>query len=304
VVGFVCAEEEESRFRGGLLGARAALGELEAAELDALRDRDGVTLRAALDAARARGCAAPLAAGARPCVPPFRAAAYVELHVEQGPVLEEEGLPLAIVEHIAGARRLRAEVTGEPRHAGTTPMVLRRDALAAAAAMILAVEQLAEGFGPPAVATTGWAAPRPGLFNVVPGSCELWIEIRHADPGTLAAMEAEVRARLGSIAERRHVAVRFEPASSQDPVPMTPALVARAEALARAQGLAHRRMTSGAGHDAMRFALDGVPSVMVFVPSLRGISHAPEEYTDPAALETGVAFMRDLVSTLARERLA
>jgi allantoate deiminase len=302
VVGFVCAEEEESRFRGGLLGARAALGELEASELDALRDRDGVSLRAALDYARARGCAAPLAAGARPCVPTFRPAAYVELHIEQGPVLEAESLPLAIVEHIAGARRVSARVTGEPRHAGTTPMNLRHDALAAGAAMILAIEHLANGFGAPAVATTGWAAPRPGLFNVVPGECELWIELRHADPATLAAMEGEARTRLEGIAERRGVTVAFEDVSRQDPVAMTASLVALADDLAREQGIAHRRMTSGAGHDAMRFAARGVPAVMTFVPSHRGISHSPDEYTEPEALERGVAFTRDLVGRIARER--
>ena len=142
IVGFITCEEEESRFRAHLMGARSVLGKVRAAELDAVVDVAGVSWRAALDDARAAGCAAPLAAGDAPFRPPFRPAVMLELHIEQGPVLEREGGALGIVEHIAGYRRLIARLSGEARHSGTTPMRERRDALVAAGEIILATDAL------------------------------------------------------------------------------------------------------------------------------------------------------------------
>ncbi len=299
VVGFVTCEEEESRFRAHLMGARSVLGKVAAEELDTVVDGAGVSWRAALAEARAAGCAAPLAAGEAPFQPPFRPALLLEPHIEQGPVLEREKKALGLVEHVAGYRRLVARLRGEARHSGTTPMRMRRDALAAAAEMINAAEALARELGDPAVATAGNVRPAPGLFNVVPGECELWLEVRHPGSAALDTMEQELKRRCREIAARRGVEVELEAASREEPTPLSPALASEAVKLAGELGLSHRRMTSGAAHDAMEFARAGVPSLLVFVPSRGGISHSPDEFTAPEALFTGYHFVRELARRLA-----
>jgi allantoate deiminase len=298
VVGLVTAEEEGSRFSGDMLGTRAYLGRARTSELDSLRDPAGQSWREALALARGRGCAAAPAAGQRFCAPLFEPAAMIETHIEQGPVLEAEGLAVGIVEHIIGYRRMRARVAGEARHAGTTPMRLRKDALAAAAEMILAVEAVALEMGEPAVATAGHARPEPGLYNVVPGACELWIEMRHVESAKVAALYEQVGARCGAIAARRGVTVSLEQVAGLEPSPMSASMVKEAGTLARELGVPHRRMVSGAGHDAMLFAAAGVPTVMFFVPSRHGISHAPEEHTEPKDLWAGYAFVREFARRL------
>jgi allantoate deiminase len=304
VVGFITCEEEESRFRAHLMGARSVLGTVKAEELDRVVDGAGVSWRAALEEAWAAGCAAPLAAGDEPFRPPFRPATMLEPHIEQGPVLEREGGAIGIVEHIAGYRRLVATLRGESRHSGTTPMTERHDTLVAAAEMILAAEALALELGAPAVATSGNVRPSPGLFNVIPGECELWFDVRHPGSAALDAMALELARRCRGIAERRRIEVKLERASGEDPTPLTGALATEATKLAAELGVAHRRMTSGAGHDAMEFARAGVPTLMVFVPSRGGISHSPEEFTSPAALFTGYRFTRELARRLAERGAA
>jgi len=295
VVGFVTSEEEGSRFPGSMMGARSLLGLATRQEYQTLRDRDGVTWAEALAAARP---AARLGAG-EPGAPPFAPAAMLELHIEQGPVLEAEGLALGIVEHVAGYRRLRAHVTGAARHSGTTPMGRRRDALAAAAEMVLAAEAAAREAGEPAVATAGRAQAEPGLFNVVPGACELWLDVRHADPAALERLERDLLERCHAIATRRRVDLALETASLQDPVPLSRPLADAAAALAAERRIAHRRMNSGAAHDAMIFAQAGVPALMLFVPCRDGISHSPDEYAEPAQLAGGVSFAAALIERLA-----
>jgi allantoate deiminase len=298
VVGFVSCEEEGSRFHGGsMMGARSMLGMVDEHELDTLVDRAGATWRDALDDARVRGCAAPL--GGSPFVPLFRPAIELELHIEQGPVLEAERLALGIVDRIAGYRHWTAVIEGEPRHAGTTPMRLRHDALAAAAEMILATERTAREAGEPAVATCGFARPGPGLFNVVPGTCELWLECRHDRPEALTALANTVTQRWWAIAQERGVRLAIEEGSGQPPTPLSAPLADAAMALAGEMGISHRRMPSGAGHDTMVFAQAGVATLMVFVPSAGGISHSPDEHTDDEALVTGVRFLAALTRRLA-----
>ena len=301
VAGFATCEEEESRFQGGLMGARSLLGQVEAEELDRVTDGDGVSWRKALEGARAKGCAAPLVVGPRPFEPLFRAAVMLELHIEQGPVLEAAKLALGLVEHIAGYRRLRLTIGGAARHSGTTPMALRRDALAAAAEMILAAEAEGRAAGEPAVATAGYVRPSPGLANVVPGRCELWLEARHADGGALDRLDGALRRRCGEIAAARGVTLEIEERSRMEPTALSNDVVAAAETLARELGIPHRRMASGAAHDTMVFARAGVPSMMVFVPSRGGISHSPDEFTDPEALASGCRFAAALIERLVRQ---
>ena len=304
VVGFVTCEEEGSRFPAPLMGAHSMLGTALGAQLDAVRDTAGVSWRQALDQARAAGCAAPLADGDRPFRPPFRAATMLELHIEQGPVLEREGHAIGIVEHITGHRRVIARLEGEARHSGTTPMKERRDTLVAAAEMILAAEAVARELDAPAVATAGNVRPAPGLFNVVPGECELWLEVRHPGAAALDTMEHELKRRCKEIAGRRNVELKLERSAGEEPAVLSAALAGEAAKLARELGISHRRMTSGAGHDAMEFARAGVPTLMVFVPSRGGISHSPDEFTTPAALFTGYRFTRELARRIAERGAA
>ncbi len=299
VAAFVTCEEEGSRFPAALTGVRGLLGELVPSALADLRDRDGVRWADALERVRARGGAAPAPADGAPVPRRFRAVRELELHIEQGPVLEAAGEALGIVDRIAGYRRMRAEIAGEPRHAGTTPMDRRRDAFAAAAEMTLAAEALARETGPPAVATAGFAQVAPGLFNVVPGRCTLGLEVRHTDPAGLDRLAAALGERITAIAARRGVALEVALDAGEAPTPLSTALAAEAEAMARARGLKHRVMASGAGHDTMAFAQAGAETLMLFVPSVGGVSHAPEEHTDAAALWTGVAFARELLGAWA-----
>lgn len=299
VVGFATCEEEESRFPGALMGARSLIGQAEARELDAITDERGVTWRAALAGARVRGCAAAIEDDAHPFAPRFAPRAALEIHIEQGPVLEREGLQLGIVEHIAGYRRMRLEIAGEARHSGTTPMRMRHDALAAAAEMVLAVEALGRDAGESAVATAGVLVPEPGLYNVVPGHCALGVEVRHVDAARLEALAAELLARCRAIATRRRVHLESGDASGQEPTALSPELSATAQDLAQQLGIPHRRMASGAAHDTMVFARAGIPALMLFVPSRGGISHSPDESTAPDQLVAGYRFLVALARRLA-----
>jgi allantoate deiminase len=297
-VGFVTCEEEQSRFDSHMMGARSLLGSVTASELDSVRDGEGVPWRAALAEARAAGCSAPLAPGDAPFRPLFRAALELELHIEQGPVLESEGLELGIVGRIAGYRRLRASLTGAACHSGTTPLALRSDALVTAAEIVVAAESLARDAGEPARVTAGNVRVSPGLYNVVPGACEVWLEVRQAEHEALEHLAALLEDRCRGIAARRGVGIVIDEISRQEPTALSAELAARAEVLAHERGLRHRRMLSGAAHDTMEFARAGVPSLMLFVPSRGGISHAPDEYTSPEHLWNGVRFASDLIGQL------
>lgn len=297
VVAFVTCEEEGSRFPAALTGVHALLGQLDPSAHDELRDDHGMRWAEALAAARTRGCAT---GAPSPGVAPARGVepiAQLELHVEQGPVLERAGEALGVVDRIAGYRRFEVTLTGRARHAGTTPMDARRDALAAAAEVVLAAESLAREAGEPAVATAGFLRATPGLFNVVPGEARLGLEVRHGRADALAELAAAVIGAARAIAERRDVGFALETRAAEPPAPLDDALADAAEALARARGIPCRRMASGAGHDTMVFAAAGVPALMLFAPSRDGISHHPDEFTDPAALDRVAAFAHELLGT-------
>jgi allantoate deiminase len=299
VVGFATGEEEGSRFHGGLMGGRSLMGRVADAELDAVADRDKVTWRQALAVARERGCAAPTGPNGSTARPLFRPAYQLELHIEQGPVLEAQHLGLGIVERIAGYRRWIARIVGESRHSGTTPMAMRRDTLTAAAEMILAAERLGVEAGEPAVVTAGFVHPEPGLFNVVPGACELWLEMRDDRPEVLERLAADVAQHCREIAQRRRLSLGLEAGAAQTPTALSPALAEVAAGLAQELTIPHRRMPSGAAHDTMIFAQAGIPALLVFVPSRAGISHSPDEFTPESELLAGARFMDALCRRLA-----
>jgi hydantoinase/carbamoylase family amidase len=250
------ADEDGLRFRSSFLGSRAYLGRLTAEDL-ALRDGDGTTLAEAL------GVETPW-----PAIAPPDIRAYYEVHIEQGPVLDAEGLPLGVVTAIAGQTGADVAFAGRAGHAGTTPMDLRRDALAAAAELVLAAERTARET-PGLVATVGTIRVPHAATNVIPGRVELTLDVRHADD----AVRERAVARLREGAGRPGVDVHWD----ERAVPATPcSLVAPLRRAVEEVGAPVRELVSGAGHDAMIMA--GVTGVgMLFVRCPGGISHHPDE---------------------------
>ena len=283
---------EEPRFGTGCVGSRAAAGLLRRGDLDALRDRDGVTMAAAL---RDAGFDPDAVAEAE--LDPAGVHALVELHIEQGIVLEDAGEPLGVVTAIAAPHDLRLTLRGAATHAGATPMGLRRDALAGAAEVMTALERLArESSSGTTVATVGVIRARPGAINVVPGEVELDVDVRDSDLGAREQVVAGALHAARAIAGARGLELEVTPIVEDVPVACDPRVVEAAAAAAEALGLPYRRMTSGAYHDAMILGRR-VPMGMLFVPSRGGVSHHPDEFTAPAALANGV---RVLAGTLAR----
>jgi len=269
------ADEEGARFGVGLFGSTAAFGRLSRGVSDR-RDRDGLSIA---DALRALGEQGDPTSARRD---PKDLAAYLELHIEQGPRLEKAGLPLGIVSDIVGIYHARVAIRGRADHAGATVMTGRADALAAAAEIVLAVERIARG-RPDSVGTVGEIAVRPGAKNVVPGECILSLDLRAARDHD--GLVREVLDAVTSIATARGVDASVDDLAR---VPVTPLDTKIREVLQRATrsvGVEAPLLVSGAGHDAQNPALSGVPTGMIFVRSTGG-SHTPREFAsnDDAAL--------------------
>jgi ureidoglycolate amidohydrolase len=285
---------EEPRFGTGCVGSRAAAGRLERADLDRLRDRDGVSM---VEALRGAGFDPDRLREAE--IDPATVRALVELHIEQGAVLEESGEAIGVVTAIAAPHDLGVTLRGAATHAGATPMHLRRDALAGAAEAMTALERIARGSpSGTTVGTVGVLRVHPGAINVVPGEVELDADVRDADRAAREHVVDEWLAQTRAIAERRGLTVEVTPIVEDVPVACDPLVVEAAAGAAQHLELPFRRMTSGAYHDAMIMGAR-VPIGMIFVPSAGGISHHPDEHTDAADIERGV---RVLAGTL--ERLA
>jgi hydantoinase/carbamoylase family amidase len=285
---------EEPRFGTGCIGSRMAAGELDRDGLDRLRDRDGVTLA---DALRQAGFEPARLDDAR--IAPPSVHALLELHIEQGVVLEHAGEQIGVVTAIAAPHDFRIALRGAATHAGATPMHLRRDALAGAAEAMLAVERLARASASgTTVGTVGVAHVRPGAINVVPGEVELDVDVRDSDLEARESVVAAIVEAASLIADDRGLEVEVTPIVEDVPVTCDAEVVAAAEAACAELGLSHRRMTSGAYHDAMIMGRH-VPVGMVFVPSAGGISHHPDEYTAPADLDRGVQVLAGAVQRLA-----
>jgi hydantoinase/carbamoylase family amidase len=283
---------EEPRFGTGCIGSRAIMGDLNRADLDRLHDRDGTSLAAALTEA---GFDPERIADAR--LDTGRVHAFVELHIEQGAVLEAHGDPIGVVEAIAAPHDFRVTLRGAATHSGATPMRLRRDALAGAAEAMIELERLAlASASGTTVATVGVLRARPGAINVVPGEVELDVDVRDSDQTAREQTIDAFLARAREIAERRKLELEVTPIVEDTPAPCAPLVIDAAVAACEELDLPFRRMTSGAYHDAMVLAA-GVPIGMIFVPSARGISHHPDEHTDAEDIDRGVDV---LAGTLAR----
>ncbi len=267
VVGF--GDEEGVRFGTTLLGSRAVAGIFDAKVLEA-KDAGGMSMAQAMREFGLDPKKIPQAAKKRPEV-----LAYAELHIEQGPVLEAEGLPVGVVTAINGFSRLRATLLGEAGHAGTVPMQLRRDALAGAAECVLAVERIASGH-PELVGTVGRIDAKPGAINVVPGEVQFTVDVRApSDRLRHEAVEA-VRASIGETAQKRRLECRLETLQEFGSSVCAEWLMEQMERAVTAEGIKVRRLPSGAGHDGM--AIRSIADIaMLFVRCKGGVSHNPAE---------------------------
>ncbi|MFR9676436.1 Zn-dependent hydrolase [Streptomyces sp. TR06-5] len=270
--------EEPNQYGLSCVGSRALVGAVGAEHLR-LDDGAGETLAEGLT--RVGGAPERLAEARWS---PDEIAAFLELHIEQGPVLEREGLPLAVVTAIAGIDRYRIELTGRPDHAGATPMDYRHDAACAAADAVLAAENLAgDGRG---VATTGRIEIEPGAPNVVPGTARLWTEFRSGERAWLDNCRRELEKAIRAAAEQRGLTWTMENISAVDPVSADPRIQDLLTSAGDRLGLPRRAMFSGAGHDAAHMA-ELAPMGMLFIPSRGGRSHCPEEWTELDQVATG-----------------
>mgnify|MGYP002715673173 FL=1 len=290
VVGF--GDEEGVRFPVTLTGSRALAGRFDPAALDAV-DADGIGYADALRAFG--GDPDAIASAARD---PADILAYVEAHIEQGPVLEAESLGVGVVTGINGASRYRVTVGGTAGHAGTVPMSLRRDALAGAAEMILSVERRAQAI-PDLVATVGRIEAKPGAVNVIPGGTVFTIDIRSPDDTVrLSAMEA-IADDFAAIAARRALALSIEKTHDAPATACAPALIDQLSAAVERCGLPPRRLPSGAGHDAMAVA-SLCPVGMLFTRCRGGISHNPAESITVEDADLTVRVLLDFIRHLRR----
>ena len=291
------SEEEGVRFRAPFLGSLALTGGL-GNELLVREDRDGVTIAQALrDFGLEHAASAALTPGTF---------AFVEVHIEQGPVLESLGHALGVVETIVGQTRLELIFTGQTNHAGTTPMRLRRDALAAAAEFVTAVETfaLAQDLRTPGlVATVGVIAAQPGAPNIIPGRVVLSLDIRHADDCKRLRFRRAMTAEARRIAAARSIEVRVRQTSQQDSVAMDAGLTLALTQAVAAAGCAAYTMPSGAGHDAMIVA-PRVPTAMLFVRTPGGLSHHPDEAVLAEDVEAALDVLLKLLETLKPPPLA
>ncbi|MEH2548306.1 allantoate deiminase [Bradyrhizobium sp. AZCC 2262] len=286
VVGF--ADEEGVRFASTLLGSRAVAGTFDESVLNA-RDANGLTMREAmvqfgLDPEH-------IGAAARPR---RELHAYVELHIEQGPVLEQQNLPVGVVTAISGATRLAANFSGMAGHAGTVPMGLRRDALAGAAECIIAVEEFCKTDGAGLVGTVGAITALPGATNVIPGRVSFTLDIRAPTDAHRKLAVAEIVRRIEAIAKRRELALQIDVTHESRTVPCAPWLKTQVAEAVAAEAYPVFELPSGAGHDGMAM-IDIADVAMLFVRCRGGISHNPAEHVELADVDAGARVLLRLI---------
>ncbi|MGF6176405.1 Zn-dependent hydrolase [Ensifer sp. 4252] len=272
--------EEGSRFSPAMMGSGVFAGASHLEAIGAVQDRDGTTVLTALETIGYRG---------EIPVGHVGFAAYVELHIEQGPLLEAAATEIGIVTGVQGVRWLNVTITGTEAHAGSTPMAQRDDALVAASQIVLAVRDIARRH-PPGVGTTGFAAVGPNSRNVVPGSVQLQIDMRHPSDAGLDQMQAALEHAVEAIDAR----IALSRIWSKQPVAFDPNIVDAVRASAGALGYSATDVVSGAGHDAAHIA--GIcPTAMIFVPSKDGLSHNEAEYSSPEECARGAAVLLQTV---------
>jgi ureidoglycolate amidohydrolase len=285
--------EEPTRFGLGCLGSRLMAGTISVEKAQALRDREGKTLD---ELRAAAGYTGPLESVR---LPTGYYHSFVELHIEQGPLLEKENIPIGIVEHIAGPSSYRVTLHGEGGHAGAVLMPVRHDAMLAGAEIALAVEAAAKSSGSPdTVGTVGVFRIEPGAVNSVPFKAYLEIDLRDSRLDSRSKAFAEIQAAAAAACARRGVRMEFEEINADPPADGDQATIAIAEQVCGELGLRSMRMVSRAYHDSL-FMARVSPTTMIFIPCLNGWSHRPEEYSKPEHIAAGAEVLAHTLARLA-----
>ena len=285
--------EEPTRFGIGCLGSRMISGALSPAQAGTLRDKEGHTLDELRSAAHFTG---PLESVA---LPPNRFHQFIELHIEQGPILEAENLEIGLVTHIAAPASLRILIEGEGGHAGAMLMPARRDALTAAAEIILSIESAAKSTGAiDTVATVGVCEVFPGAVNSVPSRVKLEVDVRDIDASRRDRVLAEIQSACNQTASQRSLRIATETINSDPPAACDETILAALEDSCIAAEKTYKRMVSRAYHDSL-FMARIAPVAMIFIPCRGGVSHRPDEYASPESIGSGVHVLARTLATLA-----
>lgn len=292
--------EESSRFGFSTLGSSLVAGEVHPKDLAHAIDPQGTKLA---DVLASLGISQRNLRGLKRSAKTLKA--YLELHIEQGPILEAKGKRIGLVTSIAAPSRFRVIFKGRADHSGTTPMEMRKDALVAAAHLIEYVERVCRKNSSMAkgrvVGTVGAMKLEPGVINAVPGRAELAVDIRGTSAESKNRVARLVKERARAIARRRSIGVEVLKIREEDPVPLDHRLLRVSRRLCDEKGIDYEIMPSGAGHDAMQMAKIA-PAGMIFVPSRRGISHNPLEWTDPADIALGAQLLMETMIRVANEK--
>ncbi len=288
-VGFF-TDEEGARFPPDMLGSLVYVGGMGLEDARQIVDGDGLTVGEELDRIGYAGSAA---------LPGLAPHAFVELHIEQGPVLERDGVTIGAVTGVQGISWQEITVTGQSNHAGTTPIGLRRDPGLVAGRCLAFARDLAVEIGDPQVATVGQITFHPNLVNVVPANATFTIDLRHTDNATLAQAERRFAEFVAQQCEAEGCSYTTRTLARFDPVAFDPEVINLVESTAKSLGYPVMRMPSGAGHDAQMLARV-CPTAMVFTPSRDGLSHNPAEHTDPADIEAGANVLAGTMVALAQ----
>ncbi|WP_312423724.1 Zn-dependent hydrolase [Anaerospora hongkongensis] len=291
----IFAAEESSRFGFATMGSKVMAGTTNLSAWSKAKDQSGITLAEALEA---QGF--DLQGISNAIRQKQELKAFVELHIEQGPVLEADKTTIGIVSAIAAPTRLKITVEGMAAHSGTTPMDQRQDALVSAAMIVLAVQEIAmEQSHLGTVGTVGAMKVHPGVMNVVPGLVEMWVDIRGINHESIIEAMQDIKDAISTIAEGQDTPVSIEVLSSDKPVFMDDHIKGIIEESSRRLGISYKRMPSGAGHDAMNMA-QLTAAGMIFIPCRNGISHNPEEYTQLEDIAAGVEVLTETLYQLAK----
>ena len=288
----IFSNEEGVRFSPDMMGSLVFVGGLSAAEAYKIDGIDNVTVGQSLESIGYDGKAQCGGTAVR---------AFVEIHVEQGPVLEKEGLTIGAVEKVQGISWQEFSVRGESNHAGTTPIRLRHDAGYAASLIACQARKIAEQMGGDQVATVGVMNFKPNLVNVIPNRVSFTVDLRNTDELLLQSAEQQLATYIGKVSQQQGVDIKQRVLARFEPVDFSPSIVNRVEQAAQDQGHSVKRMPSGAGHDAQMLARI-CPAGMVFVPSVGGISHNIKEHTDKSDIEAGVNVLLSVLVDLLNER--
>lgn len=293
VVSFMC--EESARFGDSTLGSKAMRGALTVQDLHRLTDKQGTSLYEVLKGRNLNPDDIEQVEFKRPVK------SFTEIHIEQGKVLEHEQKRIGIVTGIAGPERFYVTIRGNADHSGATPMNLRHDALCGASKIILGIEEIAAmQEEPPVVGTVGIVEVTPGAMNVIPGVVKLGVDIRSISEVARNSVVTLIKEFIDVTAEKRGLSYTIEPVAQDHPVAMHPAMIREIEEAVTSLGVEYMALPSGAGHDAMHWA-DDVPTGMIFIPCLNGISHNPAEFAEMDDIVTGAEVLDKVLRKLSLE---